>query len=840
MSHRLMALIAGLFICIFSCSYKTTVQPGNDIPDDIYVLPTSEITDVIPVVHATASEKIAIPLQDLFYAESYDLQVDAERSDQQDLNAKILNDSLFLHPDAEAEGLKSLWVNLNGNFYQIPVKVTRLVEKTFRLNKTDINSGNVTIFGEFNAWNRVQSPLILQADGSYEITLKLQPGRYQYKFFEDGREFLDPANPDSVPNGFGAFNSLLTIKPRNEHSFELFPDFFEEKADSLVLNFKYLYIRNPLWEAHPILQSALIPRTKFFIDNMAVPVDWIGPLRNLETFSLVIPKSYFIPGRLYTVRVAIYSKRFNGISSNFHQTLLKDGRIVGTETGIESNYDRVIYSLMVDRFRDGDPENNWKAEHAELDPRVNYHGGDLQGVIDALKEGYFDSLGVNTLWLSPVIQNTQRVEQEFPEPHRWFTSYHGYWPTDPEKVDSRFGDMRLLKEIVVEAGKHDSEVLLDYVANHAHRDHPWFTKHRSWFGKLDLPDGRKNLRFWDEFRLTTWFEPYLPSFDYVDSPEALDAMTENAIWWLRESGAAGFRHDAVKHIPNRFWRTLTRKIRKMDEQRAVPLFQIGETFGGYDLISSYVNNGQLNSQFNFNLFDAARNTFLRTDASFADLEKEMQKTLEVYGVNHLMGNPINSHDKVRYLSYADGDLSLDSGNAKELAWNNPPQVDNPDSYRRMRLYMAYMMTIPGVPIVYYGDEIGMTGSEDPDNRRPMRFGKQLSDNENEMLRESRKLIGIRQEHSALRYGDYHSLRADEDCLVFMRSDFNEKLVIAFNKSGKDVRAEVPFGILNSRNSGLCNLTDVRTGTQADKSTRNYTIMIPAGKWGIWKYVEAKQ
>ena len=81
------------------------------------------------------------------------------------------------------------------------------------------------------------------------------------------------------------------------------------------------------------------------------------------------------------------------------------------------------------------------------------------------------------------------------------------------------------------------------------------------------------------------------------------------------------------------------------------------------------------------------------------------------------------------MAYADGDLEINDGRAGDIAWNNPPKVDNPSSYEKLKLHLAYLLTIPGVPIIYYGDEIGMTGAADPDNRRMMRFGNQLNEHE---------------------------------------------------------------------------------------------------------------
>ena len=162
---------------------------------------------------------------------------------------------------------------------------------------------------------------------------------------------------------------------------------------------------------------------------------------------------------------------------------------------------------------------------------------------------------------------------------------------------------------------------------------------------------------------------------------------------------------------------------------------MGETFGGIDLIISYVNNGQLSSQFNFNLYDVAQPVFLNADNSFELLDLQMQKTFSVYGVNHLMANIMDSHDKIRYMAYADGDIEINSNTAKEIGWTDPPKVDHASSYKKLQLHLAYILTIPGVPVIYYGDEIGMTGAADPDNRRMMRFDNDLNIYEKENLKE---------------------------------------------------------------------------------------------------------
>ena len=118
----------------------------------------------------------------------------------------------------------------------------------------------------------------------------------------------------------------------------------------------------------------------------------------------------------------------------------------------------------------------------------------------------------------------------------------------------------------------------------------------------------------------------------------------------------------MKHVPNSLWRLLTRKlVFEVEAERALPTYQIGETFGSYDLIGSYVRNGQLDAQFNFNLYDAAHFAFLAEEGTFRALAAELERTHRAYGQDHLMGNPMDSHDKIRYVAYADGDISITEG-----------------------------------------------------------------------------------------------------------------------------------------------------------------------------------
>jgi len=560
-------------------------------------------------------------------------------------------------------------------------------------------------------------------------------------------------------------------------------------------------------------------------DLLGMPVQIIVGEKNLKENKVELHLSDVELKKIHTIRIAIQK---SGNATNIQSIFLKNGKIANNNNFLWN--DAIIYSLMIDRFKDGDKNINNPVQHDSLLEKANYMGGDFQGIIDKLNEGYFEKLGINTLWISPVYDNPNEAFREYPAPHRYYSGYHGYWPISPYNVEEKFGSMDKLKELISIAHKQNIKVLLDFVSNHVHEQHPYFKEHRDWFGDLELPDGRLNLRFWDEFRLTTWFEPYLPSFDYLASTDALEAMTDNAVWWLKETGADGFRHDAVKHVPNEFWRLLTQKLKKEVEAfRDVPVYQIGETFGSYDLISSYVNNGQLSSQFNFNLYDVAIPTFTNPSSSFSGLDKEMHKTFSVYGGLHLMGNIMDSHDKNRFMAFADGDLDVSEWSAVEQGWNNPPVVDKESSYKKAELYYAYMNSIPGLPVIYYGSEFGMSGASDPDNRRMMRFDDQLNENEKLMLSEVQKIINIRKEHPALRYGDFYTLQADENIYSFIRSDFNERIVIVLNKNenSNSVKLQIPNSII------AASLKDIISGEEINLENGSANINVDGIGWRMF-------
>jgi glycosidase len=297
-----------------------------------------------------------------------------------------------------------------------------------------------------------------------------------------------------------------------------------------------------------------------------------------------------------------------------------------------------------------------------------------------------------------------------------------------------------------------------------------------------LPDSTVNIRIWDAQRLTTWFDDFMPDINY-EKPEAVDAFSDSALYWLKKFKIDGFRHDATKHVSEKFWRTLTQKIKQeviQGENRGV--YQIGETFGSRELIASYIGSGMLDAQFDFNLYFDSRPVFASQTESFEKVAESMKESAMYYGSHSLMGNITGNHDMPRFLYYAGGS-QIPGEDEKEAGWSRTIKVEDPRGYARLKMLNAFIMSIPGIPIIYYGDEIGMPGANDPDNRRMMRFDG-LSKEEADVKSLTQKLGNIRNSSIALTYGDTRVLSAGKDHLVILRQYFDKTAILVLNRSEK--------------------------------------------------------
>lgn len=650
--------------------------------------------------------------------------------------------------------------------YNLLLKKSSKQEVTFTLE--DKGYDLVQVKGEMNAWNPNNS-VLEKKEGVWTITMLISEGLYQYLFVVDGNEMKDPANSKTVSNGMGGANNLLVVgdieaeKPTVET--------LDYSADVVYLQTDYPENLIAFWENHQLETE--------FKDNV---------------LRVYLPKASAKKGRTH---IRAWTHDGNKVSNDV-LIPLEDGKVLTSTDNITRADVRSwnMYFVLIDRFKDGNPDNTRKVDDPDIHPKANYYGGDLAGITQKIKDGYFEKLNVTALWLSPISQNPEDAWGLWDKGgvKTKFSGYHGYWPVSSSKIDDRFGTSEEFKELLSVAHENGIAVILDYVANHVHKLHPIYQEHPEWATNLYLPDGSLNTELWDEQRLTTWFDTFMPTLDF-SKPEVIETMTDSALFWIEEYDLDGFRHDATKHIQLEFWRTLTRKMKEriiVPEDRQV--FQVGETYGSRELVASYINSGMLESQFDFNMYDASVNAFGQ-DLSFEGLQSQLQESFNYFGYHNMMGIISGNHDKARFITLTSGEVKWDE-DAKLAGWTREIGSPQAFAYDRLSMFHAFNLTIPGIPVTYMGDEFGMPGANDPDNRRWMRFDdSELSQLELKNRGIYSKLSELRTTNTSILYGDFVFHKVEPNVMSYSRAYFGKQTIVIFNKdkSTKEITVQLRDG-----------------------------------------------
>jgi glycosidase len=357
-------------------------------------------------------------------------------------------------------------------------------------------------------------------------------------------------------------------------------------------------------------------------------------------------------------------------------------------------------------------------------------------------------------------------------------------------MDSHVGSEAEMRALVDAAHARGIKVILDYAMNHVHSESPLYQDHADWFWPNDNGQGGNCVCGdgcdWEgEQGRRCWFRDYLPDFNFTN-PDALAWSVNNAVTWAKNTGVDGYRLDAVKHIESSWIYNLRTRVREeIESQTGESFYMVGETYSpDIGLISSYVDPlTQLDGQFDFPLRAELSRTILRRDGSLVDLANFMASSSGAYHPQSVMSTFIGNHDLPRAIHIAeDTPMFGDWDSGQSRAWDNRPTQPNYKApYERLAMAFTFLMTSPGVPLIYYGDEIGLAGAGDPDNRRFMQWDG--IDANQAWLKERLSALGaIRRDNVALRRGELQLLEATADTLVYEMVYGEERVVVALNRA----------------------------------------------------------
>lgn len=467
---------------------------------------------------------------------------------------------------------------------------------------------------------------------------------------------------------------------------------------------------------------------------------------------------------------------------------VKAKQAVGDELAFDWDEAR-IYFMLTDRFKDGDPTNNGGAEydpsHAEA-----YHGGDFQGIIDKLD--YLDDLGINTIWITPVVDNI-----DFNKGLDFNTAdglaakqygYHGYWAKDFTKLDEHLGDIETFQQLIEKAHDRGIKIMLDVVVNHAgygmdgEFNEAWKADANNLPTEEEIASLNGMFRTVDEDPTVRGELDNLPDFKTED-PEVRQKIIAWQTAWLEKAKTDRgdtidfFRIDTVKHVEPATWQALKNEVTKMN-----PNFKmIGEYWGaGITNDGGYLGTGQMDSLLDFEFKEKAK-AFVNGDID--QVEEYLQKRNEFLSNSATMGQFLSSHDQNGFLTeYVNGDVG------------------------KLKLASALQITAKGQPVIYYGEELGNSGKSDweKDGETVLKFGQNREDMPWELLEtKDEKAVDLHDHYATLLNirADYSKVFSkgnrekvaggnEEDYLVFSREYNDEQVLVGLNTTKADKQATI--------------------------------------------------
>lgn len=469
----------------------------------------------------------------------------------------------------------------------------------------------------------------------------------------------------------------------------------------------------------------------------------------------------------------------------FSYSYICTGDIIRTPAWFENT---VLYQIFPDRFNNPKMLGKYTKENIEICKKhdFSHFGGTLKGIEEKLD--HLVSLGVNTIYLNPVFKSN---------------SYHRYDTIDYYAVDPTLGSEDELRKLIDLCHNKGLKIIMDAVFNHCSSE---FAPFRDVY--INGEDSRyKDWFYINSYPLRSYPKPNYECFAFYGGMPKLNTYNEEVkkylsdviMYWTKNYSIDGWRFDVADEVDRNFWRHIRERLKAHSKDSIL----IGEI---WDNASTWLNGDQFDTSLNYPLKACINDLFAYksiTVSQFAERVDGYLMSLNPIVVNSMV-NIISSHDTPRFLTLCGG---------------------NKD---RFKLAVVFQFTFPGVPLIYYGDEIGMEGDADPDCRRPMPWDESGWDME--LLDLYKFLIGIRKEYKSLTNGTYRNLRVlrSKDILAFRRDSLQESLIVVMNISDEKARGIVNFDCSHKV------FTDIISGKDYEIMGKKLDIELNPYEWKIYK------
>ena len=689
---------------------------------------------------------------------------------------------------------------------------------------TSLEVSSVSLRGDFNNW--AESPMELQNDGSWTVTISLEPGEYQYKFYinkqwpanmENWQDLgpVDPTADGYMNDGYDGQNAIRVVKG---------PVLAEGEVASFNIN-----------------QVKFNPNELRFLsiakDNLIIRLE--AKLDTIQKINIVVDnKEYLMYKQLWWRTKEVWRVRLEPNAINYHFTITSTAgdEVILDDNGTDFSFDgknvfanldwvsnQNFYQIFPDRFFNGNPYNDYLALQSDEwvfnkagssyggEPILSawndppgpshcchqYFGGDIAGIIKKLD--YLQSIGMTAIYLNPIFDSG---------------SAHGYDTHDYLKISPKFGTKESFRMLLDLAHAKNIKVILDFVPNH--------TGLGFWAFQDIIKNGQESP-YWNWYTINKWpfkagetdaylywaSAPSLPKLNMLN-PETKAYMLDLAKYWI-DFGIDGWRVDVPNELSDahHFFKDM-RKIVKDSKPDAYLIGEIWQT------APEWLQGDEFDSLMNYSLGKDLILRYARDGANgFSNAKRtlaNMSKYYASYGENVVgMGfNLMSSHDTARALS--------------ELGGGNWGQTPNQESIERLKLAFSLLYTLPGAPVTFQGDECGILGQKKALGTQDLhRYPIQWENCNPDLQAHYKKLADLRANYPALSTAVLRAFDSGNNVLGYYRGEPEQRgeLLILANGTNEELSVVVPKG--NWRRLEHAGI--LRTGKELKLSALEFAVLI---------------